>query len=98
MTFADNGQEGMKKHQIRGATQAQQAMTLRIAPTTTSYVRKILPLPLAKAKNGDEGFWKEKFHAANRKAQHALMKGASFLFFKGGRGRGIFSLFPMCSL
>jgi hypothetical protein len=27
--FADNGQEGMK-HQMRGATQAQQGMTLRI--------------------------------------------------------------------
>jgi len=27
--FADNGQEGMK-HQMRGATQAQQAMTSRI--------------------------------------------------------------------
>jgi hypothetical protein len=27
---------------------------------------------LAQAKNGDEQFWKQKFHAANGKAQHAL--------------------------
>jgi hypothetical protein len=27
---------------------------------------------LAKAKNGDEQFWKEKFHAVNEKARHAL--------------------------
>lgn len=26
----------------------------------------------AQAKNGDEQLWKEKFHAANGKAQHAL--------------------------
>jgi hypothetical protein len=27
---------------------------------------------LAQAKNGDEQFWKEKFHVANEKAQPAL--------------------------
>jgi hypothetical protein len=55
-----------------------------------------LPRPFAKAKNGDEEFWKEKFHVANGKAQHALMKGPVFSFLRA-RGRGIFSLFPMCS-
>jgi hypothetical protein len=34
-----------------------------------------VPLPLAQVKNGDKGFWKQKFHAANEKAQHALMRG-----------------------
>jgi hypothetical protein len=28
--------------------------------------------------NGDKQFWKEKFHAANGKAQHALMNGPVF--------------------
>jgi hypothetical protein len=32
------------------------------------------------AKNGDTQFWKEKFHAAIGKAQHALMMGAVFSF------------------
>jgi hypothetical protein len=32
-----------------------------------------------------------------RKAQHAVMKGPVFSFLWGGRRRGIFSLFPMCS-
>jgi hypothetical protein len=27
---------------------------------------------IAQAKNGDEQFWKYKFHAANGKAQHAF--------------------------
>jgi hypothetical protein len=57
---------------------------------------KFCPLPLAKAKNGDEEFWKQKFYAANGKAQHALMKGPVFSFLRV-RGKGIFSLFPMCS-
>jgi hypothetical protein len=30
---------------------------------------------LAQAENGEEQFWKVKFHAANGKAQHALMMG-----------------------
>ncbi len=41
------------------------------------------------AKNGDTQFWKEKFHAAIGKAQHALMMGAVFSFW-GGPGRGTF--------
>jgi hypothetical protein len=64
---------------------------------------------LAHAKNGDEVFWEEKFHAANGKAQ-ACTQGAllffPFMFWGGGRGaRGgvgerfffIFPDFPMCS-
>jgi hypothetical protein len=39
-------------------------------------VLKILPLPLAEAKNGDKQFWKEKFHAAN-----ALMNSQIFYSF-----------------
>jgi len=43
---------------------------------------KILPLPLASAQNGDDNgdkqFWKEKFHAANGKAQHAITNGPVF--------------------
>jgi hypothetical protein len=38
---------------------------------------------LAQAENGDEQFWKEKFHAANGKAQHALMMGPDFFFLSG---------------
>jgi hypothetical protein len=49
------------------------------------YIPKILTLPLAYAKNGDKQFWKEKFHAANGNAQHALMNGSVF-FFLGGQG------------
>jgi hypothetical protein len=49
-----------------------------------------LPLPLAEAENGDEEFWKKKFHAANGKAQHALMKGPVFSFLKGQGERDIF--------
>jgi hypothetical protein len=37
-------------------------------------------------KNDDEQFWKEKFHAANGKAQHALMNGLVFFFMSGGKG------------
>jgi hypothetical protein len=50
---------------------------------------------LAQAKNGDEQFWKEKYHASNRKAQHAVINSLVFFFLKGGRGEeGIFSLVP----
>jgi len=35
---------------------------------------------LAQAKNGDKQFWKEKFHAANGKVQHAL-NALIFFFF-----------------
>ncbi len=62
---------------------------------------------LAQAKNGDQVFWEEKFHAANGKAQ-ACTQGALFLFLFcfGGEGRGgeggggefffIFRSFPIC--
>jgi hypothetical protein len=63
------------------------------------YVPRFLPLPLAKAKNGDQQFWKEKFHAANEEAQLALMNGPGFSFLKGGGGDGffVFSLVPNLS-
>jgi hypothetical protein len=48
------------------------------------YVLKILPLPLAYATNGDQQFWKQKFHAANEEAQHALMNNPVFFLFEGG--------------
>ncbi len=50
---------------------------------------------LAQAKNGDQVFWEEKFHAANGKAQ-ACTQGALlfFLLCLEGRGWGIFSYFP----
>ncbi len=50
-------------------------------------------LLLAQAKNGDKQFWKSKFHVANEKAQHALMRGPVW----GGEDFFVFSLFPMCS-
>jgi hypothetical protein len=65
------------------------------------YVPKILSLTLAYTKNGDQQFWKEKFHAANEEAQHALVKDP--VFFLGDRGHGIFAfshvpnVFPSCS-
>jgi len=47
---------------------------------------------------GEEQLWKEKFHAANGKAQHALMNGPVSFFLKWGRRVFVFfSLFPMCS-
>jgi hypothetical protein len=56
-------------------------------------------------KNGDEQFWKEKFHAPDWKAQHALMNNPGFFFLRvgGGERRGdrdflFFPLFPMGSL
>jgi hypothetical protein len=51
---------------------------------------------LAQAKNGDKQFWKEKFRAANGKAQHALEKCLDFILFKfweGGRWGVFFSIF-----
>jgi hypothetical protein len=33
-----------------------------------NYVPKILSLPLAQAKNGNEQFWRKKFYAVNGKA------------------------------
>jgi hypothetical protein len=58
-------------------------------------------------KNGDKQFWKEKFLAANWKAQNALMNNTGFFFLRVGGGRGggggdrdflFFPLFPMGSL
>jgi hypothetical protein len=47
---------------------------------------------------GDEQLWKEKFHAANAKAQHALMNGPVSFFLKCGRRVFVFfPLFSMCS-
>jgi len=53
---------------------------------------------LAHAKNGDEVFWKEKFHVANGKAQ-ACTQGALFFFFlcfgvRWGGKKDFFSFFP----
>jgi hypothetical protein len=56
------------------------------------YILKILTLSLAQAKNGDKQFWKEKFHIANGKAQHALMKGPVFSFLRGQGERDIFEI------
>jgi hypothetical protein len=36
----------------------------------------------ALTENGDEQFWKEKVHAANGKAWHALMMGPDFFLLK----------------
>jgi len=53
--------------------------------------------------NGDKQFCKEKFHAANGKAQHALVNGPIFFFLRGqGEMDFFFSLlvpnvFPSCS-
>jgi len=61
---------------------------------------------LAHGKNGDELFWKDKFHVANGKAQ-AWTQGAlpfSLLSMGGGGGRIFFhfplvpNMFPPCSL
>jgi len=41
-------------------------------------VPQFVTLPLAQAKQ----FWKQKFHAANEKAQHALMRGLVFFFLE----------------
>jgi hypothetical protein len=59
-------------------------------------------VPLAQAKNGDQQFWKKKFHAGDEKAQHALMNDpVSFSFLLKGPGTGISSgrvpKFPKCS-
>ncbi len=42
-------------------------------------VPQFVTLHLAQAKQ----FWKQKFHAANEKAQHALMRGLVFFFLEG---------------
>jgi hypothetical protein len=52
---------------------------------------------LAHAKNGDEVFWKEKFHAANGKAQACIQGALSFFFLcfrvRGGGRKDFFSIF-----
>jgi hypothetical protein len=48
---------------------------------------------LAQAKNADELFWEEKFHAANGKAQ-ACNQGALFFFLLSLWGEGFFFIFP----
>jgi len=53
-------------------------------------------MPLAHTKNGDKQFWKERFDAANGKAQHALMMGPG-IFFWGGDGGSYFLFFLPCS-
>ncbi len=62
---------------------------------------------LTHAKNGDEVFWKEKFHAANGKAQACIQGALSFFFLcfgVGGGGGKIFfhfsrllNVFALCS-
>ncbi len=53
---------------------------------------------LSQAKNGDEQFWKQKFHAANGKAQHAPSSAVLyFLLSFGFGGRGGFFSFFLCS-
>jgi hypothetical protein len=58
---------------------------------------------LAQAKNGDELFWKDKFHVANGKAQACTQGALPFsLLSMGGGGGGegfffIFPWFPICS-
>jgi hypothetical protein len=42
-------------------------------------VPQFVTLPLAQAKQ----FWKQKFHAANEKDQHALMRALVFFFLEG---------------
>jgi hypothetical protein len=49
----------------------------------------------AQAKNGDELFWEEKFHAANGKAQACTQGALHFsLLSWQGVGGGFFSVFP----
>jgi len=47
-------------------------------------------------KIGDRQFWKEKFHATNGKAHHALMMGPVFPFGGGLSYFCFFPLFAMC--
>ncbi len=61
---------------------------------TTQLCPQILPLPLAYVNNGDQQFWKEKFHAANGKASACTHKRSVFFFLKGGGREFFFPLFP----
>jgi hypothetical protein len=62
----------------------------------TEHVGCSLEGVLAQAKNVEQVFWEEKFHAANGKAQ-ACTQGAllffSFMFWRGWREREIFLSF-----
>jgi len=55
---------------------------------------KSLTQPLAQAENGDEQFWKERFHAANGKAEACTQRCLVFFPFKfwvgGGGGEDFF--------
>jgi len=53
---------------------------------------------LAHAKNGDEVFWKEKFHAANGKAQTCTQGALFFFLLCFGVGGGIFFFFHFSQL
>jgi hypothetical protein len=44
-------------------------------------------------KNGDQQFWKDKFHAANGKAQHVLTNDQFFSFGSGEAGNFIYLSF-----
>jgi hypothetical protein len=52
-----------------------------------------LTQPLAQAKNGDEQFWKERFHAANGKAEACTQRCLDFFSFKFWGGLRIFIVF-----
>jgi hypothetical protein len=51
-------------------------------------------LPLAQRKNGDEQFWKEKFHAATGKVQYELINSPLF-FLEGVRGEELFGFISL---
>jgi hypothetical protein len=57
---------------------------------------------MCQCENGDEQFWKEKFHETNRKAQLACTHECPvFFFLKRGQGAFLFSfvpnVYPSCS-
>jgi hypothetical protein len=54
------------------------------------YVLKSVTQPLAYAKNGDQQFWKEKFHGAKGKVQHTLMMCFGFFLLVLGWGELFF--------
>jgi hypothetical protein len=59
-------------------------------------VGRFLQGVLAQAKNGDELFWEEKFHAANGKAR-ACTHGALLFILLSFAGKGFFFIFPWFS-
>ncbi len=58
--------EFLLTHMLQPSTNCNLAMI-----TNNNYSQFIMGV-LAQGKNGDEQFWKQKFHAANGKAQHAF--------------------------